>query len=82
MSMAESERLSALALKRSFFEWLITELGVPEERTSYLRRHGHMSGIDPLVGLDQWRDRLVPGDHILMLAAGTGYTWAATVIRW
>ena len=41
-----------------------------------------MSGIDPLVGIDLWRDRLLPGDPVLLLAAGTGYTWAATVLRW
>ncbi len=74
--------LAPIHFKRSFFEWIIAELGIPEERTAYLRRHGHMSGIDPLVGIDQHRDRLTPGDHVLLLAAGTGYTWAASVLRW
>ena len=74
--------LAPIHFKRSFFEWVIARLGVPEERTAYLRRHGHMSGIDPLVGIDLWRDRLHPGDHVLLLAAGTGYTWAATLLRW
>jgi 3-oxoacyl-[acyl-carrier-protein] synthase-3 len=41
-----------------------------------------MSGIDPLVGIDARRDQLRPGDWVLLLAAGTGYTWAATVLRW
>ncbi len=74
--------LAPIHFKRSFFEWILGELGIPEERTAYLRRHGHMSGIDPLVGLDMWRERLRPGDPVLLLAAGTGYTWAATVLRW
>lgn len=74
--------LAPIHFKRSFFEWVIDELGVPEERTTYLRRHGHMSGIDPLVGIDMRRDDLQPGDHVLCLAAGTGYTWAATLLRW
>ena len=74
--------LAPIHFKRSFFEWIIGELGIPEERTEYLRSHGHMSGIDPLVGIDHWRDRLRPGDAVLLLAAGTGYTWAASVIRW
>jgi len=26
--------------------------------------------------------RLHDGDVVLLLAAGTGYTWAATVVRW
>jgi 3-oxoacyl-[acyl-carrier-protein] synthase-3 len=74
--------LAPIHFKRSFFEWIIAQLGVPEERTTYLRRHGHMSGIDPLVGIDMRRDALSPGDLVLCLAAGTGYTWAATLLRW
>ncbi len=79
---ADLALLAPIHFKRSFFEWIVAELGVAEERTAYLRRHGHMSGVDPLVGIDQWRDRLSPGDPVLLLAAGTGYTWAATLVRW
>jgi len=74
--------LAPIHFKRSFFEWILGELGVPEERATYLRRHGHMSGIDPLVGIDLRRSDLEPGDPVLCLAAGTGYTWAATLLRW
>jgi 3-oxoacyl-[acyl-carrier-protein] synthase-3 len=74
--------LAPIHFKRSFFEWVVAELGIPPERTVYLRHHGHMSGIDPLVGIDARRDQLRPGDWVLLLAAGTGYTWAATVLRW
>ena len=27
-------------------------------------------------------DKLADGDLVLLLAAGTGYTWAASVVRW
>lgn len=74
--------LAPIHFKRSFFEWIIGELGIPEEKATYLRNHGHMSGIDPLVGIDMRRDDLSPGDYVLCLAAGTGYTWAATLLRW
>ncbi len=79
---ADLALLAPIHFKRSFFEWITAELGVPEERTAYLRRHGHMSGVDPLVGVDQWRHRLQPGEPVLLLAAGTGYTWAASLLRW
>ncbi|NOY54456.1 MAG: 3-oxoacyl-ACP synthase [Actinobacteria bacterium] len=82
ISPADLALLAPLHFKRSLFEWTISELGVPEEKTVYLRRHGHMSGIDPLVGLDEKRDELEAGDWVLLLSAGTGYTWAATVVRW
>jgi 3-oxoacyl-[acyl-carrier-protein] synthase-3 len=74
--------LAPIHFKRSFHDWVIDRLGIPEERVSYLRRHGHMSGIDPLVCIDLWPGELQPGDHVLCLAAGTGYSWAATLLRW
>lgn len=50
----------------------------------YLDDTGHMSGVDPLLALDRASraGRLSDGDLVLLLAAGTGYTWAATVLRW
>lgn len=43
-----------------------------------------MSGVDPLLALDRAaRDgTVVAGDLVLLLAAGTGRTWAAAVVRW
>lgn len=71
-----------LHFKRSFFNWVLEELDLPEEKTVYLNTTGHMSGIDPIVGLAQRREDLRPGDHVLLISAGTGYTWAANVVRW
>lgn len=70
--------------KRSLFTEVRERLAVPEERCVYLSDHGHMSAIDPIMGLARARDRgmLHDGDLIVMLAAGTGYSWAATAIRW
>jgi 3-oxoacyl-[acyl-carrier-protein] synthase-3 len=43
-----------------------------------------MSGVDSLLGLDRGvrEGRVREGDAVLLLSAGTGYTWAATVVRW
>ena len=43
-----------------------------------------MSGVDPLLALDRAAraGRSRDGDLVLLLAAGTGYTWAASVVRW
>ena len=66
------------------FAALLSELGVDEAHAVYLADTGHMSGVDPLLGLDRAvRDgRVGDGDVVLLLSAGTGYTWAATVVRW
>jgi 3-oxoacyl-[acyl-carrier-protein] synthase-3 len=43
-----------------------------------------MSGVDTLLSLDRATraGRVRDGDVVLLLAAGTGYTWAASVVRW
>jgi 3-oxoacyl-[acyl-carrier-protein] synthase III len=69
-------------MKRSMHDAILRALGV--ERAAYLDDTGHMSGVDPLLALDRVAraGELVEGDLVLLLAAGTGYTWAASVIRW
>ncbi len=53
-------------------------------RAAYLDDTGHMSGVDPLLALDRAvrAGEIADGDLVLLLAAGTGYTWAASVVRW
>ena len=43
-----------------------------------------MSGVDPLLALDRAvrAGDVGDGDLVLLLAAGTGYTWAASTVRW
>ncbi|HKY11732.1 MAG TPA: 3-oxoacyl-ACP synthase [Gaiellaceae bacterium] len=74
--------LCGIHMKRSMHEAILLELGV--ERAAYLDDTGHMSGVDPLLALDRAAraGELTEGDLVLLLAAGTGYTWAATVLRW
>ncbi|MCW2879492.1 MAG: 3-oxoacyl-ACP synthase [Sphaerisporangium sp.] len=76
--------LCGIHVKRSLHDRLVKELGLDQDRAAYLDDTGHMSGVDPLLGLDRAAraGRLSPGDLVLLLAAGTGYTWAASVVRW
>ncbi|MEF8900247.1 MAG: 3-oxoacyl-ACP synthase [Halovenus sp.] len=72
-------------MKRSFYRKLLSELGVdPEEDGYYLDDYGHIQSVDQILALDEGleRNRVDPGDLVLFLAAGTGYTWAATVLEW
>jgi 3-oxoacyl-[acyl-carrier-protein] synthase-3 len=43
-----------------------------------------MQSVDQVVALDEGLDRgrVAPGDVVLFLAAGTGYTWSATALEW
>ncbi|CAN5173418.1 beta-ketoacyl-ACP synthase III [soil metagenome] len=71
-------------MKRSMHDSIVDALGIDPARVSYLDDTGHMSGVDPLLGLDRAvrEGEIRDGDLVLLLAAGTGYTWAATVLRW
>ena len=72
-------------MKRSFHRTLIEELGLdPDADSYYLDEYGHMQSVDQIFALDEGieRGRVEAGDLVLFLAAGTGYTWAATVLEW
>lgn len=68
-------------VKRSLHEALLDELGLDAAHASCLADTGHMSGVDPLLGFHRARAGLEPGTLCLLIAAGTGYTWAATCVR-
>ncbi|MBS4190379.1 3-oxoacyl-ACP synthase [Bacillus sp. FJAT-49705] len=76
--------LLPLHTKRSMFLDLLQSLNLPEEKAIYLDHYGHMSALDPCIGLHiaSEQGRLKPGDIAVAVSAGTGYTWAATVIEW
>ena len=63
---------------------IVSALGLPLERAAYLDDTGHISGVDPLLALDRAvrAGDVSDGDLVLLLAAGTGYTWAASTVRW
>jgi len=84
LTIGDVSYLCPLHTKRSMFEALLERFGLPEERACYLDDTGHMSGVDSLLGLDRAsrEGKLAEGDIVLLLSAGTGYTWAASVVRW
>ena len=72
-------------MKRSFHERVLAELGLDPERDGYyLDEYGHVQSVDQALAVEEGLadGRLAPGDLVCFLAAGTGYTWAATVLRW
>jgi len=76
--------LCALHMKRSMHIALCESLGIEPSRAEVLDDTGHMSGVDTLLSLDRSvrAGKVRDGDVALLVAAGTGYTWAASVVRW
>ena len=83
-SLSELKVLLPLHTKKSMFHELLAGVGLKEEQAIYLDHHGHMSALDPCFGLHfAEKERLLnEGDLAVIVSAGTGYTWAATAIRW
>ncbi|MGM0447743.1 MAG: 3-oxoacyl-[acyl-carrier-protein] synthase III C-terminal domain-containing protein [Methanobacteriota archaeon] len=72
-------------MKRSFHERVLDELDLdPASDGYYLDEFGHVQSVDQALAVERGVEtgRLEPGDLVCLLAAGTGYTWSATVIRW
>ncbi len=84
LRMRDVDFVCPIHMKRSMQDTLLDKLGLDEGRTVYLDDTGHMSGVDNLLALErlQRSGRLSDGDVVLLLAAGIGYTWAATALRW
>jgi 3-oxoacyl-[acyl-carrier-protein] synthase-3 len=84
LSLANVSYLCGIHMKPSMHRALLDALGLDESCAAYLDDTGHMSGVDPMLALDRAArsGELADGDIVLLLAAGTGYTWAASVVRW
>ena len=66
------------------FKTLCENVGIREEQAIYLTHHGHMSALDPCYRSAPCRKKgcTKKGDIAVLVSAGTGYTWAATAVRW
>lgn len=82
--LEELDFLAILHTKRSLHEAILERLGLGGGDTVYLDRYGHLSAVDPLIGLweGERAGKLADGDLAVALSAGTGYSWAATALEW
>ncbi|MFW5948112.1 MAG: 3-oxoacyl-ACP synthase [Halolamina sp.] len=80
---ADIDFVALTHMKRSFHDYLTAELGV-DDGQFYLDEYGHVQSVDQVLALDEGLERglVEEDDVVLFLAAGTGYTWAASVLRW
>ncbi|WAA08759.1 3-oxoacyl-ACP synthase [Fervidibacillus albus] len=83
-SEKDIDYLAILHMKRSAHEYVLRELGLSENQTIYLENYGHIGQIDQILSLElaDQRGMLHDGDIVVLVSAGIGYAWGATVIRW
>jgi len=76
--------LAPIFMKRSILDGLLGRLGLGAEQSFLLDEFGHCQSADAFIALVEGEraGRLKDGDLAVLLGAGTGYTWAATAVRW
>jgi 3-oxoacyl-[acyl-carrier-protein] synthase-3 len=76
--------LAILHIKRSGHNAMLNELNLTPEQTHYLENYGHIGQIDQILSLYLGikSGQIQPGHHVCMIAAGIGYVWASTIVRW
>jgi 3-oxoacyl-[acyl-carrier-protein] synthase-3 len=76
--------LAPIFMKRSLLQNVLEKFGLTEENSFVLEEYGHCQSADAFISLVEGDKlgRLKDGDLAVLLGAGTGYTWAATAVKW
>lgn len=76
--------LAPIFMKRSLLQNVLGKFGLTEENSFVLEEYGHCQSADAFISLVEGEKlgRLKDGDLAVLLGAGTGYTWAATAVKW
>lgn len=80
----DMDYLAVLHFKPSMHKFLLNELGLKPDNTTYLSSYGHLGQIDQILSLKLGLEsgKIKPGSVISMISAGIGYAWASNVIKW
>lgn len=83
-TLKDIDYLAPIFMKRSILKSLLDELNLKEENSFLLEDYGHCQSADCYISLKEGErlGRLKDGDVAVLLSAGTGYTWASTVVKW
>ncbi len=84
MTRNDIDYLAILHIKRSGHEFMLNELGLNKDQTIYLEDYGHMGQVDQILSLHLALEqgKVTDGSTICMIAAGIGYVWGASIVKW
>ena len=84
LSRADIGYLNILHIKPSAHQFVLRELGLREDQSYYLGDYGHIGQHDQALSIKKGLEtgRLRPGMVMVMVAAGIGYAWSASVVKW
>lgn len=81
---ADLDFLNMVLIKPSGHRDMLNRLGLTEEQSVYLAHIGHIGEQDAMFAIREGlaQGRLKDGDLMAIVAAGIGYVWAASIVRW
>jgi len=84
MTRDDIDYLAVLHFKKSMHDMMLNDLGLTADQSIYLSHYGHMGQIDQILSLKLALDegKIKEGSNVLLVAAGIGYVWSASVIKW
>lgn len=76
--------VAPICMKKSMLSGILEHFGLTEDNSFLLEDYGHCQSADCFIAIEEGlrHGRLSDGDLIVMVAAGTGYTWASSAVKW
>ena len=84
LSRKDIDYLAILHIKRSGHKAMLEALDLTEEQSIYLEDYGHIGQVDQILSLHLAlkEGKVKDGSVICMIAAGIGYVWSASIVKW
>ena len=84
LTRGDIDYLNILHMKPSAHQFVLRELGLREDQSYYLGDYGHIGQHDQALSIKKGLEagRLRDGMVMVMVAAGIGYAWSASVVKW
>lgn len=81
---SDIDYVAMLHMKRSAHEYVLSELGLRVDQSIYLEDYGHIGQMDQILSLElaEQTGKVKEGDIVVLVSAGIGYAWGATVVKW
>lgn len=81
---ADIDYLGILHMKKSAHDYVLKELGLAQDKSIYLNEYGHIGQMDQILSMElaEKEGKIKEGDLVVLVSAGIGYAWGATVIKW
>jgi 3-oxoacyl-[acyl-carrier-protein] synthase-3 len=76
--------VAPIFMKKSMLNMILDKFDLTDQQSFILEDYGHCQSADAFISLVEGvkLGRLNSGDVAVLLGAGTGYTWAATTVKW